>query len=87
MSNTSLTNEGYCPILKKIFSITNPVSWTVFSTLEINPEKYIGANANMQNSSSKIENFDESLVKLYDATTFKKVELLIDQMMQYKKLL
>lgn len=87
MSNAPLTNKGHCPILKQTFSITNPVSWTVFSTLEINPEKYIGANADMQNISSKIENFDESLVQLYHATTFKKVELLIDQMMQYEKLL
>ncbi|EAT8288388.1 hypothetical protein E9347_05200 [Salmonella enterica] len=79
---------GHCPTLKRTFSMTNPVSWTVFSTLEIMPKGYKGAKANFQSShvGSKIENFDESLVELYDVSTFKKVELLIDQMMGYERL-
>ncbi len=79
---------GHCPILKETFTMTNPVSWTVFSTLEIQPNGFKGSRSNMPSPSlhSKIENFDESLVELYEGSTFKKVELLVDQMMDYKRM-
>jgi len=79
---------GHCPILKDTFTMTNPVSWTVFSTLEIQPNGFKGGKSNMPNPilNSKIENFDESLVELYEGSTFRKVELLVDQMMDYKRM-
>ncbi|WP_371973106.1 hypothetical protein ACB496_16875 [Lelliottia nimipressuralis] len=79
---------GHCPILKDTFTMTNPVSWTVFSTLEIQPNGFKGSRSNIPspNLHSKIENFDESLVELYEGSTFKKVELLVDQMMDYKRM-
>lgn len=87
MVERTLINDGFCPELKKIFKLTNPVSWSVFSTLEINPR-------NKDNSASlvstilpgngHIDDFDESLVEYYETTTFKKVESLIHRMMRYQ---
>ncbi|WP_438336298.1 hypothetical protein [Klebsiella pneumoniae] len=88
MENIPPDFVGHCPILKETFTMTNPVSWTVFSTLEIQPNGFKGSRSNMPSPSlhSKIENFDESLVELYEGSTFKKVELLVDQMMDYKRM-
>lgn len=84
----SLTPDctGHCPVLKQTFSLTKPVSWTFFSTLEIVPERFKGERSEIHGSQPRIEDFDESLVDLYGTTTFKKVELLIDQMMRYERL-
>lgn len=86
METLSADCSGHCPVLKQTFSLTKPVSWTVFSTLEIIPERYKGERASIRGSHSRIENFDESLVELYGTTTFKKVELLVDQLMSYERL-
>ncbi|ELY5835253.1 hypothetical protein ACOJCE_000904 [Cronobacter sakazakii] len=84
----SLTPDctGHCPVLKRTFSLTKPVSWTFFSTLEITPERFKGEPSASSGRLPRIEDFDESLVDLYATTTFKKVELLIDQMMSYERL-
>ncbi|ECP5766743.1 hypothetical protein HCL09_004216, partial [Salmonella enterica] len=88
IENIAETNDTHCPVLKKILKVTNPVSWTVFSTLEATPNLY-KSNFNFQtNNPAKgwIEDFDESLVEYYENTTFRKVELLIHQMMKYEYL-
>lgn len=79
---------GHCPILKQTFTMTNPVSWTVFSTLEITPAEFKGNRTNINSSriNGQIENFDESLVELYEGSTFKKVELLLANMMDHKRI-
>ncbi|HHG0806385.1 TPA: hypothetical protein ACPUHO_003099 [Klebsiella pneumoniae] len=84
----SLTPDctGHCPVLKRTFALTKPVSWTFFSTLEIIPERFKGERSVSGRPLPRIEDFDESLVDLYGTTTFKKVELLIDQMMSYEHL-
>ncbi|MGE2079316.1 hypothetical protein [Enterobacter asburiae] len=94
MEELPIDYSGHCPVLKRTFLMTNPVSWTVFSTLDIIPEKYKGDSATASDdehrfssgSSSKIESLDESLVELYERSTFRKVELLIDQKMNYKRI-
>ncbi|EEW3255571.1 hypothetical protein EA478_24975, partial [Escherichia coli] len=88
IENIVETNDTHCPVLKKIFRVTNPVSWTVFSTLEATPYLYKN-NFNFSTynpAKGWIEDFDESLVEHYENTTFRKVELLIHQMMKYEYL-
>lgn len=87
MAERSLNNDEFCPELKKILKLTNPVSWSVFSTLEINPKIHAERDnpvARTPPGAGQIDDFDESLVEYYETTTFKKVESLIHQMMRYQ---
>lgn len=87
MVEKSLDNDGFCPELKKMFKLTNPVSWSVFSTLEINPKYHTESDhpiSRVPPGAGHIDDFDESLVEYYETTTFKKVESLIHQMMRYQ---
>ncbi|EEW3331022.1 hypothetical protein ACSN6U_000036 [Escherichia coli] len=87
MGEKSLANDGFCPELKKMFKLTNPVSWSVFSTLEMNPKNHAESDhpvSRVPPGAGHIDDFDESLVEYYETTTFKKVESLIHQMMRYR---
>lgn len=88
MDKIPIDFAGHCPILKSTFTVTNPVSWTVFSTLEIIPSGFKGNIENIRTTSfqSKIDNFDESLVELYEGSTFRKIELLVEEMMEHKRI-
>ncbi|EJW9417025.1 hypothetical protein OC491_004716 [Escherichia coli] len=70
-----------------MFKLTNPVSWSVFSTLEMNPKNHAESDhpvSRVPPGAGHIDDFDESLVEYYETTTFKKVESLIHQMMRYR---
>ncbi|EHC2845762.1 hypothetical protein JTR59_004476, partial [Escherichia coli] len=89
MERITVPNTLYCPELKRIFKVTNPVSWAVFSTLKATPNFHSPTAVRYQtNGPAKgwIEDFDESLVEYYDNTTFRKVEVLIHQMMKHEHL-
>lgn len=89
MERITVPNTLYCPELKRTFKVTNPVSWAVFSTLKATPNFHSPTAIRYQtNGPAKgwIEDFDESLVEYYDNTTFRKVEVLIHQMMKHEYL-
>ncbi|EHD0849825.1 hypothetical protein JSP02_001395 [Escherichia coli] len=86
MDNILDSGYDYCPHLLNIFKFTKPVSWQVFSTLNVKTDGMDEDRLIMGGptpASGTIEDFDESLVEYYNNTSFKKVQLLIHKMMKH----
>ena len=86
MDNILDSGYDYCPHLLSVFKFTKPVSWQVFSTLNVKTDGMDEDRLIMGGptpASGTIEDFDESLVEYYNNTSFKKVQLLIHKMMKH----
>lgn len=86
IDNIAETNLNFCPHLRSIFKFTKPVSWQVFSTLNLEPDgvdDYSPIAYKTSASTGSIDDFDESLVDYYKNTSFKKIQLLLQRMMKH----
>ncbi|RAY37740.1 hypothetical protein DP183_07705, partial [Enterobacter kobei] len=86
IENIAENNLNFCPHLRSIFKFTKPVSWQVFSTLNLEPDGNDGYSPIVNKTpagSGNIDDFDESLVHYYKNTSFKKIQLLLQSLMKH----
>lgn len=86
IDNISENSLNFCPHLRSIFKFTKPVSWQVFSTLNLEPDGIEGYSPIVNKTptgSGKIDDFDESLVQYYKNTSFKKIQLLLQSLLKH----
>lgn len=86
--------KDYCPRLKDLFEFTPPVSWQVLKTLDYQHDDF---KTSEQEDAEKflrrrekltgISNLYEDIVKLYPLTDFYKLEIWIDRLFDYDKII
>lgn len=78
-SYQEMTQYNFCPHLAESMRVTNPVSWSLLSTLKFPSvtERYV--------SESNIEDIYETLLKSYNATEFKMLEDNISENFKFAK--
>lgn len=86
-----MKNNHFCPKLADTFEFTLPVSWQVLKTIEYIPKyqdlsdkEMLSRKLRLNKQRSLTGNIDDEILRIYDLTDFRKLEICMDEIQVYE---